>query len=226
MTEAWRTVVSNPSYEVSDHGRVRRSSDGHILTQRISPSRNTAVVTMSWASGRRSSEAVHRLVLDAFVGPQTRKFRYRWLDSNKNNNALLNLERLRVRCNRCGVQLTSENAYTRTDKGEPGLRSPCRSCVERTRRQRHDRVENARRAGLPDECEICDRTETVTRGGRVRRPTIDHNHATGQIRGTLCARCNAAIGLMFDDPEIMRRAAAYVEKYERLATLHEEEAVA
>ena len=40
---------------------------------------------------------------------------------------------------------------------------------------------------------------------------VDHHHGTGQIRGVLCFRCNAAIGQLGDNPDVIRRAAAYVE---------------
>lgn len=42
---------------------------------------------------------------------------------------------------------------------------------------------------------------------------IDHNHETGQVRGLLCNNCNTALGLLKDSPELMGRAAAYVEKW-------------
>lgn len=41
---------------------------------------------------------------------------------------------------------------------------------------------------------------------------VDHDHATGKVRGMLCGRCNRAIGLLRDDPEIMRQAADYIER--------------
>lgn len=40
---------------------------------------------------------------------------------------------------------------------------------------------------------------------------VDHCHASGNVRGILCSRRNQAIGLLQDDPSIMRRAADYVE---------------
>ena len=39
---------------------------------------------------------------------------------------------------------------------------------------------------------------------------IDHDHVTGKIRGLLCNRCNLAIGLLQDDPDVMDSAARYV----------------
>lgn len=39
---------------------------------------------------------------------------------------------------------------------------------------------------------------------------VDHNHATGVVRGLLCHRCNAAIGLLGDDPQTILMAAKYL----------------
>lgn len=40
---------------------------------------------------------------------------------------------------------------------------------------------------------------------------LDHSHATGTLRGCLCYRCNTAIGHMRDRPDLLRRAADYLE---------------
>ena len=52
-------------------------------------------------------------------------------------------------------------------------------------------------------CEIC-----------LIRPATDwdHDHASGFIRGRLCNQCNSGMGLMGDSPDLLRRAAAYLEK--------------
>lgn len=43
-----------------------------------------------------------------------------------------------------------------------------------------------------------------------RGPHIDHNHATGAVRGLLHGSCNRAIGLLQEDPEILRKAIRYL----------------
>jgi hypothetical protein len=40
---------------------------------------------------------------------------------------------------------------------------------------------------------------------------VDHCHETGRIRGLLCHNCNRALGLLHDDPRVIRKAIGYLE---------------
>jgi hypothetical protein len=40
---------------------------------------------------------------------------------------------------------------------------------------------------------------------------VAHDHRTGKVRGVLCLLCNAGLGALKDDPEIIRQAIAYLE---------------
>jgi hypothetical protein len=59
------------------------------------------------------------------------------------------------------------------------------------------------------ECAICGRS---TPGGPNRhdRLYVDHDHATGRVRGLLCMRCNVGLGYFRDDPELLATAIAYL----------------
>lgn len=56
---------------------------------------------------------------------------------------------------------------------------------------------------LPEYCEVCGSTTNLC---------IDHDHLSGNVRGTLCSRCNQALGLMRDNYENIIRLANYLIK--------------
>lgn len=56
-------------------------------------------------------------------------------------------------------------------------------------------------------CGIC-RTD---KAGAKKDWCIDHDHASGRVRGLLCHHCNVALGSVRDNPEILRRMIRYLE---------------
>jgi len=59
---------------------------------------------------------------------------------------------------------------------------------------------------LSSVCHVCSREV-----GQARL-SMDHCHATGKFRGWLCNSCNLSIGKMQDSPELLRKAASYLER--------------
>lgn len=55
-------------------------------------------------------------------------------------------------------------------------------------------------------CAVCRRPPGA------QRLHVDHDHATGEVRGLLCGPCNRAIGLVDDDPTRLRGLADYLER--------------
>lgn len=47
-----------------------------------------------------------------------------------------------------------------------------------------------------------------------KRLNVDHCHKTGMVRGLLCDACNRGIGLLKDDPKIMKNAICYIESFQ------------
>lgn len=51
---------------------------------------------------------------------------------------------------------------------------------------------------------------------RGRRLAVDHDHATGHVRGLLCTRCNHTAGRYKDSSEELRGLLRYLEKHSQL----------
>lgn len=108
------------------------------------------------------------------------------------------------RCSRCRLSLPS-NAFRRADQLD-GLFNRCKRCEWSLLTKAEFKEAKAAQGS---KCAICQRVL------RSRKSThVDHCHETGVVRGLLCVRCNPGLGLFADDPELLRRAAAYVEKHQ------------
>lgn len=54
-------------------------------------------------------------------------------------------------------------------------------------------------------CAICN-----VATGASKRLAVDHNHATGAVRGLLCSPCNKFVGRLRDSPDAFLRAHKYL----------------
>src|SRR3990167_9559366 len=65
------------------------------------------------------------------------------------------------------------------------------------------KLENIAGRKRPELCEIC---------GKKGKICFDHNHETGKFRGWICVKCNIALGMSEDNPEILNKLIKYIEK--------------
>ncbi|MFJ9710628.1 endonuclease VII domain-containing protein [Streptomyces sp. NPDC101234] len=113
------------------------------------------------------------------------------------------------RCPQCEV-VKPHSEWERNKTSSDGWASYCRACrAERNRvsyfKRKYGLTEVERAALIASQqgvCCICLSAPAVH---------VDHCHETGRVRGVLCFSCNAALGQFKDQPEVIRRAAAYVE---------------
>lgn len=112
-------------------------------------------------------------------------------------------------CRTCG-EIKPHSEWQRNRSASDGLATLCRSCKAVKGRaghlKRHYGLTEAERdemvASQMGLCVICLKAPAVH---------VDHCHKTGRVRGVLCFNCNSAIGKLGDDPDAVRRAAAYLE---------------
>lgn len=87
--------------------------------------------------------------------------------------------------------------------------------IERARRFRTYGITEAEYDAMLDrqghKCAICSTDDPGAKGW-----AIDHCHESNLVRGVLCGRCNSAIGLLRENPAVIRRAASYVERHTQL----------
>lgn len=64
-------------------------------------------------------------------------------------------------------------------------------------------------------CQSCGEPETMlSKGGKtIASLAIDHDHATGRVRGLLCRRCNVVLGLCQDDQAVLKKVSDGLSQY-------------
>lgn len=89
----------------------------------------------------------------------------------------------------------------------------CKSCRLIGRKARHLGVsaKDAFTVWMSESCQACGQAFDVSSKGNLA-PVLDHDHVTGSVRGKIHSRCNLAIGMIDDNPEIAIMLALYLSK--------------
>lgn len=113
-------------------------------------------------------------------------------------------------CKRCG-QLKPIEYF---ERNRPGVfRSECKDCRKLKKRiparAKRDYERNHPRPAVDTwfYCRICKRHIMIEQSRDV---CLDHDHATGKIRGWICNRCNTGMGNFQDDVNILQRAILWL----------------
>jgi len=89
--EVWVNCPGFPRYLVSSLGRFKRAESGK--TMRFIKDTNGYPVVQLYVDGKQKAVLAHRIVCEAFHGPQpTGKTMVNHIDGTRNNNAASNLE--------------------------------------------------------------------------------------------------------------------------------------
>lgn len=125
--------------------------------------------------------------------------------------------------------------FSRKENSKTGISTACDECHRERDRKRYERQPERRKDiakwgylkwnfGITKDqwhtmlqtqncrCAICC-AEFVTVGRSKNNPCVDHDHATGRLRGLLCRRCNQGIGLLQDSASVAESASAYLKRH-------------
>ena len=113
-------------------------------------------------------------------------------------------------CPRC-EQVKPHADFTRHRQQAGGFASYCKPCKAQ--------VDNERRVQRVYGLSLAEIEAMVEAQGGLcavcgKRPAkhVDHDHATGRVRGVLCFQCNAALGQVEDSTDTLRSMIDYIER--------------
>lgn len=114
-------------------------------------------------------------------------------------------------CSGCQKALP-RNDFSLNPSNRTGLHKYCRSCNRgvqiKTRYGIDAEGYDALLEAQSGTCAICHLPPS-----EGRPLVVDHCHTSLEVRGLLCSQCNAAIGLLMDNPNVILSAAAYVRSH-------------
>jgi hypothetical protein len=105
-------------------------------------------------------------------------------------------------CRGCGGPIAPERAANSLYCSEP-----CKVASRRHEAYGLTKQELGVLLAQHERCAICRAEDWGGKG-----PQVDHDHATGKVRGVLCNNCNQGLGRFKDDPARLRAAADYLER--------------
>ena len=128
------------------------------------------------------------------------------------------------RCTKCGEE-KSYSEFHKELRSSDGVVARCKECTREYGRQwrqsKGQRYHQTQRYGItPEEykelleeqlycCACCGSSDPKRKAGFV----IDHDHATGNVRGLLCHSCNIGIGQLGDSIAGLTKAINYLRKH-------------
>jgi len=136
-----------------------------------------------------------------------------------------------IQCNKCKVT-KPKSEFFKESSCKRGYRYTCKECdAPRFKKYREENKESVAATRLKwsrktkynfpqelyderlnDQGGVCAICGTDNPGGRGQFHA-DHDHQTNQPRGVLCHNCNVALGNFKDNPEILKAAIEYLNKY-------------
>ena len=90
MTEQWKVIEDFPTYEISNHGRIRNRKTGRILKTNINDKGYEIVCIRK--DNRQYTKKIHKLVADAFCEKYYDDTEVTHMDFNRLNNRSDNLD--------------------------------------------------------------------------------------------------------------------------------------